>query len=453
MFELDLHREGGDHEHRQVRAARLRGRHVPRERDALQRVVVDRASARGAATSSHFGSSRFRRTAWSRLPPPSAPAAPQRPHRRSPPASSSRTTSATPARTRTRTRSRTRRSRRFQLQACNATITGRVYHDRDQSGAFAVNPSSPTSDIAKQGWTVTLQRKTGATTYTTVDSDSSDANGMYSVEGPIGSDFRLCVTAPAPDSSSSWGVRAVTGVTRVDGCAPISPTSDAAKAGLSVLNLSSAGATGQDFAVVPITTPNFGAGDTATDRELHRHGRRQRDQGPAALRARDVDRQQRPPVLRVRADQRLHGLLRQDLPARADVRLDQAERSRADPPGRARLRRHRALHRRSRRCRTASRILAWRGEHPARGPASFRQAQPRASSRGIRRRSATVRSRMHRSTSRSSSTRRTTVAGEGPNPAPLAVIADALHEALCLLQRVGGIRLPTLQLGERCEGP
>ena len=41
----------------------------------------------------------------------------------------------------------------------------------------------------------------------------------------------------------------------------------------------------------------------------------------------------------------------------------------------------------------------------------------------------------------------------GPNPAALAVIADALHEALCLLQRVGGIRLTTLQLGEGCEGP
>jgi hypothetical protein len=81
------------------------------------------------------------------------------------------------------------------VQACTATITGRVYHDRDQSGAFAVNPASPTSDIVKQGWTVTLQRKTGAT-YTFADSDTSDANGIYSVEGPIGSDFRLCVPPP-----------------------------------------------------------------------------------------------------------------------------------------------------------------------------------------------------------------------------------------------------------------
>jgi hypothetical protein len=150
------------------------------------------------------------------------------------------------------------------VQACTATITGRVYHDRDQSGSFAINPSSPTSDIAKQGWTVTLQHKTGASTYTNVDSDSSDANGMYSVEGQIGGNYRLCVTAPnPPDSSSSWGVRTLPGVTFATGCAPVTATSDISQ-GPSLSNLTSAGATGQDFAVVPITTPNFQGGDTAT---------------------------------------------------------------------------------------------------------------------------------------------------------------------------------------------
>jgi hypothetical protein len=152
----------------------------------------------------------------------------------------------------------------IQLQACVASITGRVYHDRDQSGAFAVNPSSPTSDIAKQGWTVTLQRKTSASTYTNVDSDSSDANGMYSVEGQIGSDFRLCVTAPnPPDSSSRWGVRTVPGLTFATGCAAVTGTGDASQ-GPFLSNLTSAGATGQDFAVVPITTPNFGADSSST---------------------------------------------------------------------------------------------------------------------------------------------------------------------------------------------
>jgi hypothetical protein len=150
------------------------------------------------------------------------------------------------------------------VQSCNATITGRVYHDRDQSGAFAVNASSPTSDIAKQGWTVTLQRKTGATTYTDVDSDSTDVNGLYSVAGPSGSDFRLCVTAPnPPDSSSRWAARAVTGVTLVAGCVPITPTSGTSQ-GLSVLNLPITGATGQDFAVIPITAPDFGANSSST---------------------------------------------------------------------------------------------------------------------------------------------------------------------------------------------
>jgi hypothetical protein len=152
----------------------------------------------------------------------------------------------------------------IRVQSCTAPITGRVYHDRDQSGAFAVNASSPTSDIVKQGWTVTLQRKTGATSYTDVDSSSTDANGMYSVAGQIGSDFRLCVTAPnPPDSSSRWGARAVTGVTLVAGCVPITPTSGTSQ-GLSVLNLPTAGATGQDFAVVPITAPDFGANSSST---------------------------------------------------------------------------------------------------------------------------------------------------------------------------------------------
>ncbi len=153
----------------------------------------------------------------------------------------------------------------IRVQTCNATITGRVYHDRDQSGAFAINPSSPTSDIAKQGWTVTLQRKTGATTYTNVDSASSDANGMYSVAGP--SRQRLPAVRHCPqsaiDSSSRWGVRAVTGVTLVAGCVPITPTSGTSP-GLSVLNLPTAGATGQDFAVVPITAPDFGANSSST---------------------------------------------------------------------------------------------------------------------------------------------------------------------------------------------
>ncbi len=150
------------------------------------------------------------------------------------------------------------------VQACTAPITGRVYHDRDQSGSFAVNASSPTSDIAKQGWLVTLQRKTGASSYTTVDSDTSDANGMYSVEGQIGSDFRLCVTAPnPPDSSSRWGVRTLPGLTFAAGCAPVTATSDASQ-GPSVSGLPSAGATGQDFAVVPITAPNFGADSEST---------------------------------------------------------------------------------------------------------------------------------------------------------------------------------------------
>lgn len=147
------------------------------------------------------------------------------------------------------------------LQTCNATISGRVYHDRDQSGAFAINASSPTSDVKKPGWAVTLQRLTGAS-YTPVATDTSDADGLYDFTAAVGSNYRLCVTAPAPDSTSAWAVRQVTGVTLVAGCSAISPSSSASR-GLSVAPLTTAGATGQDFAVVPVTVFDFEGGDTA----------------------------------------------------------------------------------------------------------------------------------------------------------------------------------------------
>jgi hypothetical protein len=150
----------------------------------------------------------------------------------------------------------------IRVVSCNATITGRVYHDRDQSGAFAVNANSPTSDIAKQGWTVTLQRQTGPSTYTNVDTDTSDTNGLYSVEGPIGSNFRLCVASGSADSGTAWALRQVSGVTLTTGCTDITPSSPDSK-GLSVANLTSSGASGQDFAVVPVTVLDFQGGETA----------------------------------------------------------------------------------------------------------------------------------------------------------------------------------------------
>ena len=450
VFGLDLHREGRDHEHHQLPTARLRGRHVPRERDALQRVVVDgpqleerqrRLTSAALASEERRGHdyrrSRHRRRRNARAGDHRSRQAIERLQRlRSNPNANGFDNPTFPT---------------IQVQACTATITGRVYHDRDQSGAFAVDPSSPTSDIAKQGWTVTLQRKTGTTTYTNVDSDSSDANGMYSVEGPIGSDFRLCVTAPnPPDSSSRWGTSRRDGGHARRGMCPDHPDERRVTGALRAES-ARAGATGQDFAVVPITAPNFGAGSSSTAGSYVVTAAGNTTKTPQNyVQETWTDRA----ATRTSCSRRSTParVVRQDLPARADVRLAPPERSRADPPGRARLRRHRALpdvH--------ADAVLS-PGSSRARGtpcsrPASFRQARPRASSRGIRRCTATVRSRMHRSTSRSSSTRRTTVAGGEPNPAALAVLADALHEALCLLQRVGGIRLTTLQLGKSCEGP
>ena len=151
----------------------------------------------------------------------------------------------------------------LQVVAC-ATVEGRVFHDRDQSGAFGVNAASPTSDLVKPNWTVTLQKQTGPT-YTNVDSDLSDTNGLYKVGGPVGSNYRLCVSAPGspnPDSAIAWAVRQLDDVTLISGCTDITPSSPDST-GLSVAPLTAAGATGQDFAVVPVTVFDFDGGDTA----------------------------------------------------------------------------------------------------------------------------------------------------------------------------------------------
>ncbi len=155
-----------------------------------------------------------------------------------------------------------------QLVSC-VTIEGRVYHDRDQSGAFAANPPNPaTADIKKPGWTVTLQRQTGPTTFTPVlATDVSDADGLYDFKTAAGSTYRLCVKAPvppppAPDHAIAWAVRQIVPpVTLVSGCGLITPSSPSSR-GISVA-LTTAGASGQDFAVVPVTVLDFDGGDTA----------------------------------------------------------------------------------------------------------------------------------------------------------------------------------------------
>jgi hypothetical protein len=145
------------------------------------------------------------------------------------------------------------------LESC-ARIEGRVYHDRDQSGAFAVNASSPTSDVKKPGWIVTL---TDLATLS-VASDTSDADGRYDFTAAVGRNYRLCVRAPnAPDNGIPWSVRQIDPpVALVAGCSLITPSSPASS-GISVAPLTAAGKTGQDFAVVPVTVLDFEGGDTA----------------------------------------------------------------------------------------------------------------------------------------------------------------------------------------------
>ncbi len=148
-----------------------------------------------------------------------------------------------------------------------AGISGRVYHDRDQSGAFTADPGSPTNDVKKPGWKVTLQRQTGATTFVNVGVPATtDANGLYNFAGlTIGSNYRLCVAAPSapdPDNAVAWAVRQVAAVTLVSGCSKITSSSPDSK-GISVAPLTAAGKTNQDFAVVPVTVFDFEGGDTA----------------------------------------------------------------------------------------------------------------------------------------------------------------------------------------------
>ena len=128
--ERDVHREGGDHEHRQVLRARF-AEVVPRERDppsAVARGITDGLADLEGGNVASTSAPRFERRGHDCAA--SAPVAPQR-CAGNPLASSSRTTSPTPARTRTRTGSTTRRSRRSASRrarrpspdACTTTVT------------------------------------------------------------------------------------------------------------------------------------------------------------------------------------------------------------------------------------------------------------------------------------------------------------------------------------------
>ena len=157
-------------------------------------------------------------------------------------------------------------------QNCDQDITGRVYHDRDQSGGFGTNNTEPgTNDVVKAGWTVTLERNNGGT-YTTVDSDTTDASGNYRVTGQLGGSYRLCVTGPGssdPDSGVAWAVRTLATPsywTAATGCPDITATSPNSR-GVGIASLTTTNAINEDFALVPVTVVDFGAGDTTNDNE------------------------------------------------------------------------------------------------------------------------------------------------------------------------------------------
>jgi hypothetical protein len=156
----------------------------------------------------------------------------------------------------------------LKTQNCDQDITGRVYHDRDQSGGFGTNNTEPgTNDVVKAGWTVTLQRNNGGT-YTTVDSDTTDASGNYRVTGQLGGSYRLCVTGPGssdPDSGVAWAVRTLATPsywTAATGCPDITATSPNSR-GVGIASLTTTNAINEDFALVPVTVFDFEGGESA----------------------------------------------------------------------------------------------------------------------------------------------------------------------------------------------
>ena len=150
---------------------------------------------------------------------------------------------------------------KLNVQDCTATISGKVYLDRNTSGGFNTS-GSPSSDVPKAGWTATLFKKTGTSTYTQVGTDTTDSNGDYSFQAQIANDYRVCASAPTgnnSDNNTAWGLLQPTGNSD---CGPLSSGSGSTSAGWN-FSLSASGATGKDFGVVPVIS-GFGKDDTAT---------------------------------------------------------------------------------------------------------------------------------------------------------------------------------------------
>ncbi len=159
---------------------------------------------------------------------------------------------------------------------------------------------------------------------------------------------------------ASWGVRAVPGVTLADGCAPITPTSDASTGALRAESVQRGG----DRTGLRSRSDHdaeLRRRQTHRRRELHRHGRRQHDEGPRST----TCRRRGPTATATRTSCSRRSTPARVAPARSTCSSRCPARSCRAISGRPTRSCSSTTtpspSRRSRRCRTASRILAGPG--------------------------------------------------------------------------------------------
>ena len=129
------------------------------------------------------------------------------------------------------------------------TISGQVFLDRNGSLAYDAAGSPADAPLA---WNLDLYKKKADGTYLLYSQRTAGSDGNYTFTGvPTGSDYRLCVKAPGADATTAWALEKPTGNAN---CSAISTPSDPTSAANEIAALAGP-ATGQDFAVVPVTAP------------------------------------------------------------------------------------------------------------------------------------------------------------------------------------------------------
>jgi len=142
------------------------------------------------------------------------------------------------------------------------TISGRIYQDRNLDNTYTTGTVAFLNSDVPKAWTATLYGKdvgaptsayavVGTATGGSPTDQDPDKRGRYTFTQVSGlRDYKICVTATSPDSSSKWATQIPTGNTE---CAAISTGGPASSANR-LPNLSKDELT-QDFQVVPVVGP------------------------------------------------------------------------------------------------------------------------------------------------------------------------------------------------------